>query len=421
VQTTRASLVRLALPWLGIFLGLTLAIGCGLFIAELLMSPPSSELWDLGVYLALAGVASSVVAWAVIRLTDRVFGLSIQAKSLLNGLIAGAVALLNVFIVAQLMFISTDHDLKLLVAVIAFSAIVTASLSLWLARSIADRLGVITRAIRRLAAEELGTRLHLGGGDEVARLADDVNALAQRLEAAREQRAALDRERRELTQAISHDLRTPLASLRAMVEALDDGVVEGEEVDRYYNTMRREVDKLSRMIDDLFELAQLDAGTLRLNLTRLAADEVVAEVVDGLQPHARHHGIELVGSNDVRVVASLDGSRIERALSNLVRNAIEHTPEGGRVEVRAMNGNGFVEFSVSDTGEGIDPADLPRIWNRFYRAEKSRRRSAGNLDGAGLGLAIVRGIAEAHGGSVSAESVAGQGATFILRLPDRPS
>ena len=416
MQTIRAPLFRLALPWLGAILALTLAIGSGILAAELLMHPPASELWELTAYLALAGAGTMAAGWLILEAADRTLGLSLQAKSFLGTAIASGVALLNVLIVAQLMFISTAHDLKLLLALMAFAGIVGVFFSLWVARTVTGRLALITGGVQRLAGGDLSARVPVEGGDEVARLAADVNALAVRLQEAEEQREALDRERRELTIAISHDLRTPLASVRAMVEALDDHMIEGAEVDRYYSTMRREIERLNRMIDDLFELAQIDAGVLKLVREPVSVQEIVADVVDAFQVQATRRDIGLELRTNGRADATLDGSRIERAIANLLRNAIEHTPDGGRIRVSVGSSDAWIEVSVSDNGDGIAEADLPHIWERFYRAEKSRQRST-NGDGAGLGLAIVKGIVEAHDGTVSAKSSAETGTMFTLRLP----
>jgi two-component system sensor histidine kinase BaeS len=204
-----------------------------------------------------------------------------------------------------------------------------------------------------------------------------------------------------------------------MVEALGDGVVEEPaEVARYYATMRREIERLNRMIDDLFELAQIDAGALRLNREPVALQEIAAEVVDAMEAPARAAGVTLA----LAIQAPppdllLDGARIERALTNLVRNAIEHTPAGGRVGVCLDVEGSVAVIHVADSGDGIEPRDLPHIWNRFYRAERSRRRGPRSDDGAGLGLAIVRGVVEAHGGRAEVASLPGDGATFTLRLP----
>ena len=412
-------LLRFGQPWLGAVLALTLAIGAGVLLAQLLMSPPSSDLRTLAAYLTVSGVASLGLGWLALRAADRAVGLTIQAKAFLSSIIGSGVALLNIFIVAQLMFVSTSHDLNLLIALILFSAIVTLFFSLWVATTVAGRIELVADGIRSLAGGDYQARLADAGGDEVAKLAADVNLLATRLQAAEEQRTALDRERQELTAAISHDLRTPLASVRAMVEALDDHVVEeAGEVKRYYGTMRREIERLSSMIDDLFELARMDAGALELERRPVALQEVAAEVVDAMQAQAKQAGVTLALRVDGSPSElSLDGARIERVAANLVRNALEHAPAGGQVAVRVFAENGWAALEVTDNGEGIKAGAIERVWDRFYRGERSRQRRPGAADGAGLGLAIVRGFVEAHGGTVEATSPAGRGATFTVRLP----
>jgi signal transduction histidine kinase len=412
-------LLRLTLPWLGPALGLSLAIGAGLLLAQVLMAPPAGDLRSLAAYLTISGAATMAGGWLALRLADRVVGLPIRLKAFFGATLGNGVALVNVFIVAQLMFVSTAHDLKLLVALICFSAVVTLFFSLWVASTVAGRIERVADAIRSLARGDYAPRLDVSGDDEVARLALDVTRLAQRLGEAEEQRAALETERRELTAAISHDLRTPLASVRAMVDALDDGVVtDAVEVERYYGMMRREIERLNRMIEDLFELAQLDAGALRLDRRPTALQEVAADVVDAMQAQAQLAGItlELCVEGDPPAIA-LDGARIERAAANLVRNALEHTPAGGRVDVSVFAEDGQVALRVADTGEGIPAGDLAHIWERFYRAERSRRRGPMSADGAGLGLAIVRGVVEAHGGTVEAASQPGKGAALTIVLP----
>jgi signal transduction histidine kinase len=405
--------------WAGAALALTLATTAALLLARLIMAPPAGDLVALAVYLAFSGIATLGGGWLALRAADRALGPSIQTKSFLSAMIGAVVALLNVLIVARLMFLSTAHDLRLLIVLLVFSAAVTVFFNRFVASSTAARLALVAGGINALASGDYRARVCIDGGDEVARLGDDLNHLAGRLRAMEEERHAIERDRRDLTAAVSHDLRTPLASVRAMVEALDDGVVDAPaEVARYHGAIRREIERLNRMIDDLFALARMDAGALKLTRRPVSLAEIAADVAEGMQGQARQNGVTL--ALDVAGPLPdlpLDGAWIERAVANLLRNALEHTPAGGRIAVAVCVKDGAALLRVTDTGEGIDPAELPRIWDRFYRVERSRRRGPGASDGAGLGLAIVRGIVEAHGGAARVDSAPRQGACFTLSFP----
>ncbi|MEZ4501157.1 MAG: HAMP domain-containing sensor histidine kinase [Dehalococcoidia bacterium] len=406
-------------PWLAGLAILAVALLAGLVVVQLLIGPPRNEMWDLALYFAVAGAGTMAGGWVALRFADRTVRLSIRTKLFVSTAIGTAVALLNVFIVAQLMFVSTGHDLRLLASLIVFSGIVTTAFSLWVASTLTARVQGIAGAIRGLTEGRYDQRLNMGGGDEMAALAGDVERLAAMLREASMERARLERERRELTAAISHDLRTPLASVSAMAEALSDGVVDDPaEVARYFEAMRREIERLDRMIDDLFTLARMDAGALSLTPRLVALEEIAAEVVSAMQAQASRQGLDLT----LEVAAApppllLDGDWIERAIGNLVSNALEHTEAGGHVEVRVGLDAGSALLEVHDSGEGIASADLPRVWDRFYRGEASRHRRDDARGGGGLGLAIVRGAVEAHGGTVAVTSTPGAGATFSLRLP----
>jgi signal transduction histidine kinase len=172
------------------------------------------------------------------------------------------------------------------------------------------------------------------------------------------------------------------------------------------------------MIDDLFDLAQIDAGAMRLRRQSITVHEVVAEVVDAMRARADRAGVAIeLSVRDELPPAMLDGDRLERAIANLLRNALEHTPPGGRIHVLVSGNDGHAAVEISDTGEGIAEEDLPNIWTRFYRAERSRARAGDASDGAGLGLAITKGIVELHGGQVQVRSRPGVGSVFTMVLP----
>lgn len=395
------------------------AAAAGTLALHLTMAPPMSELQDFVLFLGITGGATLILGSLVFTLVERTLPLSLRARAFLAVGLGSGIALLNVFIVARLMFVSDEHDLPYLFAALVFAGGATTFLSYNAANAMSQRVLLICRAVEELAAGRYDRRVSLDGGDEVSALAQTVDLLAQRLREAEEHRERLDQERRELTASISHDLRTPLASIRAMVEALADGVVgDPEEVERYYATMNRQIERLTRMLDDLFELARIDAEAVELQRQPLLLQDIVVEVVDAMQASARSRGVRLDSHTEGLVPpVPVDGARMERAIGNLVRNALAHTTSGGSVFVRVSADPRSVYVTVSDDGEGIAPEHLSRVWDRFYRSDASRRRAADSDDGAGLGLAIVRGIVETHGGQVSARSALGEGATFTFSLP----
>lgn len=399
-------------------LAILFAVAVGLALVQILVRPPLSDLQALGVYMLLSAIATVIVGGLAVRTMDRAGATALRTRIALGAVIGAFVGLLNVLIVAELMFVSTAHDLRLLAALVGFSGLISISFSTWVSSRVSGQLEAIGRRIRGLAAGDYTTRVDPVGADEISRQARDLNDLARLLQSSADAREALDRERRELTVAISHDLRTPLASIRAMAEALSDGVVSApDEVARYHATIRQEVERLARMVDDLFQLAQIDARALPLDRRPVPLHEVAAEVVDGMQARAAAAGIalRLAGSAPLPPIA-LDGALVARAVGNLVANALEHTPAGGSVVVATERLGQMHRLSVADTGEGIAAANRDLVWEPFFRADPSRNRLGGRADGAGLGLAIVRGVVQAHGGAVGLTS-SDRGSTFTIDLP----
>jgi signal transduction histidine kinase len=250
---------------------------------------------------------------------------------------------------------------------------------------------------------------------ELAQLSAELTATHERLAQARSRERALEASRRELVAWVSHDLRTPLAGLRAMAEALEDQVVvDPREVSQYHSQIRREVDRLTVMIDDLFELSRIHAGALRLSKRMVGLEDLVAEVVASAEPVARHKGVRLTGAAVRGMPVYVDSAEMGRALRNLVTNAIRHTPCDGGVDVLAEVQGGLACVTVSDACGGIPPDDLPRVFDVAFRGESAR--TPGPQSGGGLGLSIARGIVEAHSGQIAVRNV-GPGCQFLIRLP----
>jgi signal transduction histidine kinase len=250
------------------------------------------------------------------------------------------------------------------------------------------------------------------GTAEVALIAETLNAAAARLAEARERERHMEQGRRDLIAWASHDLRTPLASLRALAEALADDLAPDEATRRRYLAgLTANVERLSALVDDLFELSAIQAGAVTLQLEPTSLPELASEVIDRFEPEAAAAG--------VRLECKLDGDRpvlagrdqLGRVLANLVANGIRHTPRGGRLRVAVAGGDGTAILQVTDSCGGIPEADLPRVFDQLWRGDPAR-----STKGAGLGLAIARGLVDAHGGTIGVANVPG-GCEFTVRLP----
>ncbi len=234
----------------------------------------------------------------------------------------------------------------------------------------------------------------------------------------REQERAAERSRRELVAWVSHDLRTPLAGIRAMGEALVDGVIDRpDSVARYANQIVRETNRLSVMVDDLFEMSKINSGALRLQLEPIDLRELIDEVAAANQPTATRAQVSLVARQpDSEILVSASDRALTRVLTNLVANAIEHTPPGGRIDISAGTYDGQAWAHVADTGPGIATDDLPRIFEVAYRGSAARSPVTDTGGNSGMGLAIAAGLIQAHRGEISAHNQ-DVGCRFEIRLP----
>ena len=329
---------------------------------------------------------------------------------------ASAVAILAVVAgtlgTANAMFIS-HHDLGVVGMVCLVAGLVAFGFSWLLGRQIETSSRALRKAARSLGQDETGFSAPAGPmAAELAALSRELDATALKLRESRERERRMDASRRQLVAWVSHDLRTPLAGLRAMAEALQDGIAT--DTGRHHRQILAEVTRLSTMVDDLFELSRIESGTLSLSPDRIEVSDLVSDTIASMDPIARARGVWLTGAADGSLPIQADPRELSRALSNLVTNAIRHTPEGGRVRVAATAADGEVLITVADGCGGIPEADLARVFDLAWRATAAR--TPGAESGAGLGLAIVRGIVEAHGGQVTVVN-AGDGCSFGVRLP----
>jgi len=395
--------------------GAGLAFAVGLVLFYLVMAPAAG---DLALMVELMGATTLIsVLAAYMAYRSGWITRSPHLRWTLAGgyLLAGLLVFLNVFITARMMFAS-QHDLLLATILLVFATGIAVSVGFFMAEAVSARIQQVNDAARQVARGNLDTRLVVSGKDEMATLAGSFNEMVAQLQAAERSQQQVDVLRRELVAWAGHDLRTPLTSLRAVLSALADGLVEDEATRlRYLHTAQKDVQDLSHLIDDLFEMAQVDAGGMPLNLERGSIGDLISDTLERFSAQAGQQGISLRGSAAAGVdPVTMDSQRIGRVLSNLVSNALRHTPTGGQVTLKAVRQESWLNVSVEDSGEGIRPEDLPFVFERFYRGEKSRSRATG---GAGLGLAIAKGIVAAHGGSIGIESEVGKGTKVWFQIP----
>jgi signal transduction histidine kinase len=374
------------------------------------LHPTQSDAELIAFYLAISSLVGIVLGSIAQRWMLASYRKILWLKLSLPAGLGAIMIAMNVIIVARLMFIS-EQDSQLVLAFLAFGMLIALMLSLSLANMMSRSLHQVINGAQRVASGDYHARIHTDGLSaisEMQHLANVFNQMSESIADAFEQRQHAEQSRRDIIAALSHDVRTPLASVRAMLEAIDDGMVtDPAMVHRYHTAMRVEIGHLSVLLDDLFEMSRIEAGALRLNRSSMNIGDVISDILAATHEEAERAGIKLLGHIDTQVPnVSADMRQIYRVLTNLTRNALHHTPNGGRIQICAMVTPEQPEqltVQVCDTGAGIAPADLPHIFRMAYRGEASRRRTAPpEQSGAGLGLAIARGLVEAHGGRIGA-------------------
>ncbi len=396
---------QLGSNWSAVAVGVLLTIAAGLFL-----DAPAHDAFVL-VGLAVAGAA-------VVALVGSAIGASVRARPLaIQVMVVAATAILatlaGALLAANAMFVST-HDLRALLVVLAAggTAAVTAALVL------AGRLGRASAELRDLSDHLAAGEDPPGGLElpaELADVADQLTATWSRLEDARNRERAMEASRRELVAWVSHDLRTPIAGIRAMSEALEDGVVtDPGTVERYHATIRQEAERLTQLVDDLFELSRIQAGALDLDLQRVGLADLVSDAIAATGVAADARGVVLEGALHEpapEVAASVPD--LARVIRNLLDNAIRHTPRGGQVRVEAASVGRHAVLSVSDSCGGIPVDEIDRVFDLAFRGDAARTPGHG---GGGFGLAIARGLVEAHQGDIAVANEPG-GCRFTVRLP----
>lgn len=393
------------------------------------MLPFQDILILIGIALA-AATGVTVAGLAALRLTRRSSMLVQLGVVSVSGLLSVA---LGVVLASSAMYVSA-HDLSVVLTMAAISGVVSLGTAVLLGLAFTRRSAELADIARALGdgsqAAEAGSsgastgaspgreRPGLPGAAdsaELARLASELDLAGHRLTESRAATAAAEDARRALVAHVSHDLRTPLAGIRAMAEALEDGLVEDPA--RYYRLMRGQVASLTTMVDDLFELSRIQAGALRLHLEPISVADLVSDAVGELQAVADRQQVDLRAHGEPSSPIIIgDDRELSRAIANLLVNAVQHTPPGGAVDVAAEEQAGQLTLSVTNTGSGIRSDDLERVFDAGWRGDPARTATIDGLTGGGLGLAIVRGIVEAHGGTVVARNVPG-GCRFDIRLP----
>lgn len=339
---------------------------------------------------------------------------SVRDQALVVAAAGTVAATVGVAVAAQAMFLSS-HDLKALLVIL----VAAGSAGIATAVHLGARVGAGSRSVAELVramADENGPApgaTLIPSALEFDRLADDIAAISADLEQSRARERALDTSRRDLVAWMSHDLRAPMASIRAMAEALNDGLVEDRAtVHRYSGLLCSEIDRLSTLVEDLFELNRLTSCPPDLHLETVPLAGLVADVVSSMRPRSTRVGVALEQQVDAGIEVHASVPELSRALCNLLDNAIRHTPSGGRVLVRAGTDKDIAVVAVEDSCGGIPDGDLDRVFDTAFRGDNARSRNGGG----GLGLTIAKGLVEAHKGSIVVDNRPA-GCRFTMRWP----
>jgi signal transduction histidine kinase len=391
---------------LKVVLALLGAVVLGLLAFELALDPTSMERTQILVIFLIMAAVTAAAGIVIPRYTGRLR--SLRSAVMFLAIASVAVVGIAVTVSAQLMFFET-HDLILLLVSVGFGTALGITLAATVSRPLEADLAAIRSTAERVAGGDLTARTGIDRPDEVGAAGHAIDSMVEQLAAAMEDREDNERARRQFLAAVGHDLRSPLAALTATVEALQDGITPDPA--RYLRSMRSDLDAMSGLVDDLFLLASIEAGRLELDRDSIDVAELADESIEALHSIAVRKSVALRLDVDAGAPTVGSAHSLGRAIRNLVDNAIRFAPEGSEVVVSVESADGVL-VRVEDEGPGFRGDMLDSAFDGFVTGDPARSRSRG---GAGLGLAIARGVVSAHGGSIWAE--AGPGGKVAFRLP----
>lgn len=384
-----------------------LLVGMGVF--EIAMQPSNRERAGAALVFGLMAAGAAGAAVALPRLARRASTLRLTVITL--GSASLLVLALALVVAGRQMFLS-EHDLNLLLVLVGFGVLAAFVFAVSVSGPLTEDLARIAATSSAIAGGDLSARTGVVRSDEAGRLARDVDVMAGALQGAEETRMRDEATRRALFASVGHDLRTPLASMRAAVEAIQDGLVA--EPDRYIDSLDADIDALGRLVDDLFLLARLESGDISIDPDVVDLTEIADEAMEVFRPIAAARDVTVKLQAEDRVLAVGGSEALARVVRNLLDNAVRHSPTGGKVVIAVANGHA-AQLTITDQGPGFSPQFVGEAFKSFSRDDVSRGRSGG---GAGLGLAIASGYITALGGDIWAEP--GPGGRVSFRLPGEP-
>lgn len=405
-------------PVIFLILGTLVALIIALIVVMIGLQPSQEDLRLLVQFMLISGLSTILAVYFLYEyiLTDWMN--SLRWSMLVTVFTTVTLVFINVWATAQLMFIN-NHDLILTTALLIFGGLTALVFGWFIAGSITMKIQRISDAIEMLAKGDLSVHVEVTGSDEISKLGKMLNWTVDSLAEIEDEKERTEALRRDLIAWISHDLRTPLTAVQASLEAIaDDVVTEPLMVKEYVHNSLTELGNLRLLIDDLFAVAQIDAGHISLSFMQASLNDLISDTVSSLSAHARRRAIEISGEIQADMPPiDMAPDKIQRVMHNLIDNAIRHTPENGNITISAKQTQEQIQVDVHNTGESIPPKHLPYLFEKFYRGEQARQRDADGHRGAGLGLAIAQGFVEAHHGKIWVESNEQRGTCFSFTIP----